>query len=75
VDETRQCEARYAGTVLTMSAQQALRTGLFATGGLVSFARLNDTPKIVGMLVAAGALALARGWPWWPCSCCWAASS
>jgi phosphate/sulfate permease len=26
-------------------------------GGLVSFARgLNDTPKIVGMLVAAGAL-------------------
>jgi PiT family inorganic phosphate transporter len=62
VDETRQCEARYAGTVLTMSAQKALRTGLFATGGLVSFARgLNDTPKIVGMLVAAGALALVPG--------------
>ena len=62
MDETRQCEARYAGTVLTISAQQALRIGLFATGGLVSFARgLNDTPKIVGMLVAAGALALAPG--------------
>lgn len=51
-----------AGTVLTMSAYKALRTGLFATGELVSFARgLNDTPKIVGMLVAAGALALAPG--------------
>jgi PiT family inorganic phosphate transporter len=62
VDETRQCEARYAGTVLTMSAYKALRTGLFATGGLISFARgLNDTPKIVGMLLAAGALALAPG--------------
>jgi len=48
--------------VLTMSAYKALRTGLFATGGLISFARgLNDTPKIVGMLVAAGALAVAPG--------------
>ena len=36
--------------------------GQYATGGLVSFARgLNDTPKITGILVAAGALALAPG--------------
>jgi PiT family inorganic phosphate transporter len=45
-----------------VSTQQALRIGLFATGELVSFASgLNDTPKIVGILVAAGALALAPG--------------
>jgi inorganic phosphate transporter, PiT family len=45
-----------------VSTHEALRMGLFATGGLVSFARgLNDTPKIVGMLVAGGALSLAPG--------------
>src|SRR6185503_20996359 len=43
VDESKQCEARYAGTILSMSAHDVLRKGLFATGGLVSFARgLND---------------------------------
>jgi len=62
VDESKQCEARYAGTILSMSAHDVLRKGLFATGGLVSFARgLNDTPKIVGIIVAAGALSLVPG--------------
>ena len=60
VGEVQQCEARYAGKVMTFPAHQALKVGQYATGGLVSFARgLNDTPKIVGILVAAGALALA----------------
>jgi PiT family inorganic phosphate transporter len=62
IDESQQCEARYAGTVLSVSTHEVLRKGLFTTGGLVSFARgLNDTPKIVGIIVAAGALSLGPG--------------
>lgn len=59
VDEVRKCEARYSGTLLTFSAQKALEAGQLATSGLVSFARgLNDTPKIAGLVVAAGMLAV-----------------
>jgi len=39
-----------------------LAVGQFVTGGLVSFARgLNDTPKIAGILVAAGTMGFANG--------------
>jgi PiT family inorganic phosphate transporter len=60
IDEVGTCRTRFAGEVLTISAQKALAAGQVVTSGLVSFARgLNDTPKIVGILVAAGAVALA----------------
>jgi PiT family inorganic phosphate transporter len=60
IDEVRNCQTRFAGEVLTLDAQKALAAGQVVTGGLVSFARgLNDTPKIVGILVAAGAFAVA----------------
>lgn len=61
VDEVQSCQTRFAGELLTVDAQKALSAGQYATSGLVSFARgLNDTPKIVGILVAAGALAVGK---------------
>jgi PiT family inorganic phosphate transporter len=60
IDEVKSCQTRFAGEVLTISAQKVLAAGQVVTSGLVSFARgLNDTPKIVGILVAAGAFAVA----------------
>lgn len=63
VDEKSQCQARaldrYEGRVLGIDAQQILDTLHFISAGAVSFARgLNDTPKIVALAVAAGALGL-----------------
>lgn len=63
VDEKSQCQARaidrYEGRVLGIDAQQILDTLHFASAGAVSFARgLNDTPKIVALAVATGALGL-----------------
>ena len=57
------CEARaieaYEGKILGISAQSVLDFFHFLSAGAVSFARgLNDTPKIVALLVAAGALGL-----------------
>ncbi len=57
VDDARRCETRYAGTVFSVPAGTIYRRGQMLSGGLVSFARgLNDTPKIAGILVAAGML-------------------
>ncbi len=63
VDEKSQCQARaldrYEGRVLGIDAQQILDTLHFISAGAVSFARgLNDTPKIVALVVTAGALDL-----------------
>ena len=63
VDEKVECQARaldrYEGRVLGIDAQQILDTLHFASAGAVSFARgLNDTPKIVALVVTAGVLGL-----------------
>ena len=51
------CQARYSGAILSVDAHQALNLGHFLTAGAVSFARgLNDTPKIVALLLAAQAM-------------------
>jgi len=62
VDRPEGCARRYAGHVLGVRAQSAL-DGLHAlTAGAVGFARgLNDTPKILAILVAAGALGVHDG--------------
>ncbi len=61
-DEAQRCETRFAGTALTLPIHRVLAVGQFVTGGLVSFARgLNDTPKIAGILVAAGTMGFANG--------------
>ncbi|MCI0569042.1 MAG: inorganic phosphate transporter [Acidobacteria bacterium] len=55
-----QCERRYLGRVLGVSAQTIATSTHVASASLVGFARgLNDTPKILGLIVGASALS-----PW-----------
>lgn len=52
VDEQENCRERYAGSMLGFTAQQVMDGAHFLSAGVVSFARgLNDTPKIVAMLL------------------------
>lgn len=52
-----ECVERYQGRVLGIEAGAALDTLHFLSGGAVGFARgLNDTPKIVALLLAGAAL-------------------
>jgi PiT family inorganic phosphate transporter len=52
IDEQENCRERYAGSMLGLNAQQIMDGAHFLSGGVVSFARgLNDTPKIVAMLL------------------------
>ncbi|MFQ5583462.1 MAG: anion permease [Calditrichia bacterium] len=56
------CEQRYSGSVLGINSQKALDFAHFASAGMVSFARgLNDTPKIVALLLAVKALDIQMG--------------
>jgi PiT family inorganic phosphate transporter len=60
--EIRTCQERYQGAILAVTAQGALNGAHYLSAGAVSFARgLNDTPKIVALLVAAGAMGLKGG--------------
>jgi PiT family inorganic phosphate transporter len=57
------CE-RYSGVVVGLSAQRVLDSLHFVSAGAVCFARsLNDTPKIVALLIAAKALSPGIGLP------------
>lgn len=52
LDELENCRERYAGEFLGFSSQQLMDAAHFLSAGVVSFARgLNDTPKIVAMLL------------------------
>ena len=52
IDEQENCRERYAGSMLGLTAQQIMDAAHFLSAGVVSFARgLNDTPKIVAMLL------------------------
>jgi inorganic phosphate transporter, PiT family len=51
------CRDQYQGTIVGVSAQQIANAVHYVAGSAVSFARgLNDTPKIVGLLVGLKAL-------------------
>jgi inorganic phosphate transporter, PiT family len=64
VDSVERCERRYRGTVAGISAQAVLDRAHVTTAGAVGFARgLNDTPKIVALLVGAQGLGVATGLP------------
>jgi PiT family inorganic phosphate transporter len=60
---TRQdCVERYSGRLLGISAQSLVNGLHYLSAGTVSFARgLNDTPKIVGLLLAVEALHVELG--------------
>ncbi len=66
VDEQTACQAKaieyYQGNLLGISAQQILDALHFLSAGAVSFARgLNDTPKIVALIITAKILGLQSG--------------
>jgi PiT family inorganic phosphate transporter len=61
VGAVRQCVERYQGRMLGWQAGPVLDTLHYLSGGAVGFARgLNDTPKIVAVLLAAEAV--SPGW-------------
>ena len=62
IDEQRNCRERYAGSFLGVSSQQIMDAVHFLSAGTVSFARgLNDTPKIVALLLLWKALDIRWG--------------
>ncbi|MEO5717230.1 MAG: inorganic phosphate transporter [Chthoniobacterales bacterium] len=62
VDEMENCQERYAGSMLGLGSQQIMDAAHFSSAGVVSFARgLNDTPKIVALLLLFPALDLRWG--------------
>lgn len=57
VDQQENCRERYAGSFLGIGSQQLMDACHFLSAGVVSFARgLNDTPKIVALLLLWKAL-------------------
>jgi inorganic phosphate transporter, PiT family len=62
VDELENCRERYGGNLLGFTSQQIVDAAHFLSAGTVSFARgLNDTPKIVALLVLWKALDIQWG--------------
>jgi PiT family inorganic phosphate transporter len=62
IDEVENCRERYAGSFLGISSQQIMDAGHFLSAGTVSFARgLNDTPKILALLLVWKALDIRWG--------------
>jgi inorganic phosphate transporter, PiT family len=52
VDERENCRERYGGSMFGLTSQQVMDGAHFLSAGVVGFARgLNDTPKIVAMLL------------------------
>ena len=59
VDQEACCVQRLTGSMLGINVQKFIDYGHYFSAGAVSFARgLNDTPKIVALGIAAGALGL-----------------
>ena len=62
VDEVENCRERYGGNFLGFTSQQIVDAAHFLSAGTVSFARgLNDTPKIVALLLLWKALDIRWG--------------
>src|SRR5438067_10430300 len=61
-DEVENCRERYGGNFLGLTSQQVVDAAHFLSAGTVSFARgLNDTPKIVALLLLWKALDIRWG--------------
>ena len=62
VDEQASCAERYAGSSIGVGTQSIMDAAHFFSAGVVSFARgLNDTPKIVALLLLWKALDIRWG--------------
>ena len=62
LDTEENCIQRYTGRFLGVNCQKSLDAAHFMSAGVVCFARgLNDTPKIMAILLAAQALEVRSG--------------
>lgn len=56
------CQLHYTGNFIGINLQKLLDIGHYTSAGMVSFARgLNDTPKIVALLLAINGLSITFG--------------
>jgi PiT family inorganic phosphate transporter len=63
VDTEENCIQRYRGEMLGVNSQKLLDAAHYLSAGMVSFARgLNDTPKIVALLLTLSAAGLKLSW-------------
>jgi len=62
VGTNQECITKYNGTIFGIGAQTILDYAHYISSGVVSFARgLNDTPKIVGLLLVINAIDIKYG--------------
>lgn len=62
IDTVENCQQRYTGAFAGVSTQKLVDAGHFLSAGIVGFARgLNDTPKIVPLLLTIQAISLQGG--------------
>lgn len=62
IDQVEHCNQRYTGRFLGIRSQPLVDTCHFLSAGVVSFARgLNDTPKIVSLLLIIQAFSMQGG--------------
>ena len=62
IDTEEKCSQRYTGKFLGINSQQLVDACHFISAGIVSFARgLNDTPKIVALLLTIQAISIKNG--------------
>ena len=62
IDQLKNCQQYYQGRILGFDSQRILDKLHYISAGAVSFARgLNDTPKIVALLLVINALSLKWG--------------
>jgi PiT family inorganic phosphate transporter len=62
IDTVENCQQRYTGAFAGISSQRLVDAGHFLSAGIVGFARgLNDTPKIVPLLLTIQAISLQGG--------------
>jgi len=62
IDHETNCQQHYTGHFLGVNLQTLLDFGHYVSAGMVSFARgLNDTPKIVALLIAIEGLSIKYG--------------
>ncbi|MFS4456739.1 anion permease [Maribacter sp. 2304DJ31-5] len=60
--DEKECIEKYKGNFIGINAQKMLDFAHYLSAGIVSFARgLNDTPKIVGLLIVINALNIKWG--------------
>jgi PiT family inorganic phosphate transporter len=62
ISNKQECIERYQGNFIGINSQKVLDTAHYLSAGIVSFARgLNDTPKIVGLLIVINTLDITWG--------------